>query len=530
MNKYTAGKKIFLAILAFLTCCLVFLNSQTSYDVIIRGGKVIDGTGSQGYAADVGIQDGVIQVIGELGKAQGKLIIEARRKLIVPGFIDIHTHCDDGVRDTKRKGALNYLYQGVTTLVGGNCGGGTNRTAEYFQKLEEQGVGVNIIHLVGHGTVRQAAMNFSDSPPNTEQLQEMKDLVEQAMQEGAFGLSSGLFYAPGSYARTDELVELCKVVKEYGGIYATHIRDESNYGIGLEAAIREAVEISEKAGVPVQISHIKALGKPVWGLSARVSQIIEDARERGVAVYADQYPYNASSTSLTAAVIPRWVQAGGRTSELLRDAGHLPRIKKEISENIERRGGAETLVLAAFPKKPEWEGRSLRDISRLLKKDAVETAIELVLMGGASLVSFNMSDEDVEYFMTKTWVMTGSDGSLPLYGAALPHPRSYGTFSRKIRTYVLDKKLLSMEQAIRAATGLPAEMLGFKDRGLIKIGYVADVVVFDPERIRDKATYTDPHQYSEGIDFVLVSGSVVIANGEFNGTLAGIPLRKGKDF
>lgn len=366
--------------------------------------------------------------------------------------------------------------------------------------------------------------------PAEEEMEKMKSLVEKAMLEGALGLSSGLFYAPGSYARTEELIELCKVVKKYNGIYATHLRDESNYSIGLVSAIEEAIEIGEKSGVPVQISHIKALGKPVWGLSREVCDIIEAARSRGVAVYADQYPYNASSTSLTAAVIPRWVQAGGRLRELLSGSSQLSEIKMEIAENIERRGGPETLVIASSRNYSKWEGKSLHEISMSQEKSDVDMAIEMVLNGSASIVSFNMTDEDIEYFMSKPWVMTGSDGSLPLFGSAQPHPRSYGTFPRKIRSYVLDKKILSMEQAVRAATGLPSEVLGFSDRGLLKEGFVADIVVFDPDSIQDRATYSDPHQYSSGILAVLISGIPVIEETRYNGTLTGQPLRKGKDF
>lgn len=513
-----------------LLICLSFSCKTQNYDVIVLGGTIYDGSGSPGYQADIGIGEGRIQKIGRLKRTQGTHVIDANRKYIVPGFIDIHTHCDSGISDKRRNNALNYLSQGVTALVGGNCGGGTYNVRDYFLKLEEQGVGPNIVHLVGHGTVRQAVLAYADRAPNEEELAKMKSLVERAMQEGALGLSSGLFYAPGSYARTEELIELCKVVKKYNGIYATHLRDESNYGIGLLSAIEEAITIGEKSGVPVQISHIKALGKPVWGLSRDVSDLIEAARERGVVVYADQYPYNASSTSLTAAVIPRWVQAGGRLKELLSGSAQLVRIKEEIAENIERRGGAETLVIASSRNYSEYEGQSLHDIALDFKKNAVDTAIDMVLNGGASIVSFNMTDEDIEFFMSKPWVMTGSDGSLPLFGSARPHPRSYGTFPRKIRSYVLDKKIISMEQAIRAATGLPAEMLGFSDRGLLKRGYVADLVVFDPNSIQDKATYSDPHQYSSGILTVLISGKTVIEESEYNGTLAGKPLRKGQDY
>jgi len=518
-------------ILCLALCFSIFFSCATqSYDTVIAGGTIIDGSGAKGFVADIGIREGVIQKIGKIKQSQATRIIDAQDKYVVPGFIDVHTHCDSGILDTRKKEALNYLYQGVTTLVGGNCGGGTYNVSDFFGRMEEQGIGLNVVHLVGHGTVRQAVMQYSDGAPTASQMEEMKALVRKAMAEGALGISSGLFYAPGSFAQTAELIELCRVVKEYGGIYATHIRDESNYALGLEAAIGEAIAIGEQAGVTVQISHIKALGKPVWGLAGSVSRIVEEARNRGVSVYADQYPYNASSTSLTAAVVPSWVQAGGRLRSLLSDESQLPQIKREMAENIDRRGGPETLVLASFSKKSEWEGQSLQDVSLTLSMNPVDTAIELILMGGASLVSFNMTDEDVEFFMSKPWVMTGSDGSLLVFGSSLPHPRSYGTFPRKIRTYVLDKKLISLEQAVRAATGLPAEMLGFKNRGKIEIGIVADLVIFDLDRIRDKATYTDPHQYSEGVEHVLIGGKSVIEDGLFNGMLAGKPLRKRRDF
>ncbi|MFC2161433.1 amidohydrolase family protein [Acidobacteriota bacterium] len=517
----------FLILIIF--CHFVSCNTQ-NYDVIVLGGTIFDGSGSPGYHADIGMRDGIIQKIGNLRKSQGNRIIDAVGKFVAPGFIDIHTHSDNGIRDQRRKNALNYISQGVTTLVGGNCGGGTYNVSDYFLKLEEQGIGPNIVHLVGHGTIRQEVMGYEDRAPDKEEMEKMKSLVDRAMSEGALGLSSGLFYAPGSYAQTEELIELCKVVKKYNGIYASHLRDESNYGIGLLSAIEEAIEIGEKSGVPVQISHIKALGKPVWGLSRNAAEIIEAARGRGVSVFADQYPYNASSTSLTAAVIPRWVQAGGRLKELLSGSSQLNEIKVEIAENIERRGGPETLVIASSLNYSKWEGKSLHEISVSQKKNDVDMAIEMVLNGSASIVSFNMTDEDIEYFMAKPWVMTGSDGSLPLFGSAQPHPRSYGTFPKKIRSYVLDKQILSMEQAVRAATGLPAEMLGFSDRGLLKRGYVADIVVFDPNSIQDNATYSDPHQYSSGIISVLISGNPVIEASEYNGTLQGKPLRKGQDF
>lgn len=511
----------------FVLCVFVTLFmwscSQQTYDLVIHEGTVIDGTGTKGYQASIGISDGKILKIGKIKASQGKQVIDANGKFVVPGFIDMHTHCEN-IRSEKRKAALNYLMQGVTTVVTGNCGSGTYKVEEYFEHLRSRGIGVNVVHLVGQGAARFAVLKNADRAPAGEELNKMRALVDRAMKEGAAGLSTGLFYAPGSYAKTDEVVALCEVVKNYEGIYATHIRDESTYTIGLEEAIQEAVEIGERAGVPVQISHIKALGRPVWGKAEAVCRIIEEARSRGVTVYADQYPYNASSTGLVAAVVPRWVQADGKLLERLKDSDLLPKIKKEMAENIERRGGADTLVISSFPKKREWEGKSLEEIAMILSKSEVDAAIELILLGGPGVISFNQSDDDVEYFMQKSYVMTGSDGSVQIPGEALPHPRSYGTFPRKIRKYVLEKKLLTIEQAIHSASGLPAEMLGFTNRGQIKEGYVADIVVFDPETITDKATFDDPHQYSEGILCVLINGITAIKDGQFTGALAGSPL------
>jgi N-acyl-D-aspartate/D-glutamate deacylase len=521
-------RKTHLKYALFFVCVVlcVWSCSQQNYGLVIQGGKIIDGTGSVEYPANIGITDGKIVKIGKIKVSQGKQVIDAGGKYVVPGFIDMHTHCEN-IRSEKRKAALNYLTQGVTTVITGNCGSGTYKVKDYFEKLKSQGIGVNVVHLVGQGAVRFEVLKNSDRPPTEEEIEKMQSLVDRAMREGAAGLSTGLFYAPGSYAQTDEVVALCEVVKRHDGIYATHIRDESTYTIGLEASIREAIEIGEKSGVPIQISHIKALGKPVWGKAGAVCQIIEEAHARGVTVYADQYPYNASSTGLVAAVVPRWVQADGKLSERLKDPDLLPQIKKEMAENIERRGGADTLVLSSFPKKKEWEGKSLRDISVILSKSEVDATIELVLMGGPGVISFNQSDADVEYFMQKPYVMTGSDGSVQVPGEALPHPRSYGTFPRKIQKYVLEKRLLTMEQAIRSASGLPAEMLGFTNRGLIREGYVADIVVFDTETIADKATFEDPHQYSEGILHVLINGVSVIKDGEYTGVLTGTPLVHG---
>jgi N-acyl-D-aspartate/D-glutamate deacylase len=514
-------KKLF----AFSLLALFLGGCSTSFDVVIKGGTIHDGTGRASFVADIGIAEGKIKKIGKIKTSEG-LIIDATGLIVAPGFIDMHTHCESGLQSEKGKDAKNYLIQGVTTVVTGNCGGGTYRVAEFFSKLESQGIGPNIIHLVGHGTIRGSVMGQEDREPTDEELEQMKQLLAQGLEEGAAGFSTGLFYAPGSYAQTEEIIELAQIVKKYDGIYATHIRDESNYTVGLKEAVKEAITVGEQAGIPVEISHIKALGKPVWGLSKEVCEIIENARERGVRVYADQYPYTASSTGLSAAVIPRWVQAGGKMRERLDDPELLEKIKTEIGENIERRGGPESLVIVSYPKNRDFDRKSLQEISQTMGMPAVETAIHLVLTGSPSIISFNMQESDLEYFMKQPYVMTGSDGNVQFPNKSYPHPRSYGTFPRKIRKYVIENNWITMEQAIRAATSLPAEVLGLDDRGSLKKGFIADIVVFDPDKISDNATFDAPHQYSEGVRYLFINSKSVIENGDYNGNLVGKPLRK----
>lgn len=509
---------VVLVMAAFITGC------SASYDVVIKGGTVYDGTKETPYTADVGVVDGVIKTVGKINTTSGSTI-DAKGLIVSPGFIDMHTHCDAGLRTEIGKNAKNYLTQGVTTAVTGNCGGGTYRVEEFFNELEAQGIGLNVIHLVGHGTIRGSVMGQESREPTPEELERMEKLLIQGMKAGAAGLSTGLFYAPGSFAETDEIIELARVVKKFDGIYATHIRDESNYGIGLKKAVEEAIAVGEQAGIPVEISHIKALGKPVWGMAEEVCAVIEGARERGIRVYADQYPYVASSTGLSAAVIPRWIQAGGQMRDRLENRTLLPEIEKEIAENIDRRGGPESLVVVSYPKNHDFDGKNLAEISQILGKSVSEAAINLVLNGSPSIISFNMQEVDLEYFMKRPYIMTGSDGNIQIPDDSFPHPRNYGTFPRKIRRYVMEKKWLTMGQAIRASTSLPAEVLGLHDRGKLKEGFAADIVVFDPDEIRDKATYERPHRYSAGIRFLLINGNVVIEDGNYTGRLAGRPLR-----
>ena len=508
----------------FISMSLIFISCSSKYDMVITGGTIYDGLGGEPYVASLAIKDGRIVKIGNF-EANSSDVVNAEGLIVSPGFIDMHTHIDRGIVEVVGSSVKNYLTQGVSTVVTGNCGSGSWKVNKYFNHLDSIGIGPNVVHLIGHGSVRKAVMGQDDRMPTFEEMREMKSLIAQGMAEGALGLSSGLFYAPGSFSETEEVIELAEEVKKYNGIYASHIRDESNYTTGLLASIAEAIEIGEKAGIPVQISHIKALGAPVWNLSDEVCKLIESAQTRGLNVMADQYPYMASSTSLAAAVIPRWVQEGGDTKQRIQDPSLIEKIKKETEENIIRRGGPESLVIVSYEPNPEFDGLSLAAISKKLKMPVVETAISLVINGSPSIISFNMNENDLAYFMKKDYVMTSSDGAVQQMGNGIPHPRSYGTFPHKIRKYVLEDELISMAHAIRAATSLPAKMLGLSDRGQVKEGFIADLVVFDPVHIDGIASFENPHQYSKGISYLFVNGQVVIKDDVYKGKLVGKPLK-----
>lgn len=502
-----------------------------AYDVVIINGELLDGTGSDPYKADVGIRKGRIVAIGNVFPDADK-IIDAKGKYITPGFIDIHTHCsfrsDNKEREEKTRSAANYLYQGVTTVVGGNCGSGTTDIAGSIAYIEKNGAGPNMVHLIGHGSVRGTVIGPDDRKPTADEMAEMKKMISDAMEAGAYGMSTGLYYAPGSYAETEEVVELAKVVSSYGGIYATHMRDEgSNNTGGLLASVEESLEIGRKADIPVQISHIKGSGKPGWHKASEVTTMLETAHKEGIKVYADQYPYRASSTSLAAIVVPRWVQAGGTAMmrERFQDRSINERIKREIGDRIDRYNGSESLMISSYRQNTDYEGKNLKQVSEIVGKNPVDTAIDLMMEGSPGLVIFAMIPEDVEYFMQKPYIMTGSDGSNVEFGRGVPHPRHYGAFMHKIRKYAIEKGLMTWPEVIRKATFLPADMLGFKDRGILKSGYVADVLVIDPETVGADATFTDPHHYSTGVDYMFINGIEVISAGKYNGALAGKALK-----
>jgi N-acyl-D-aspartate/D-glutamate deacylase len=497
------------------------LDGQLHFDLLIRNGRVLDGTGNPWQQLDVGIVGDRIRAVGRLDQASASRVIDAEGLHVTPGFIDVHSHAGPGLLDELRH-AQPLLAQGITTALVNPDGGGPVDIAGQRAGYERFGVGVNVGLFVPHGSVRLAVMGMSDAAPDSEALAKMIDLVNTGMRAGAVGLSSGLYYAPGSYSETDEVVALASVAARYGGVYASHIRDEGDYSVGVVAAVQEVVTIAEAAGLIGVVTHVKALGPANWGLSMAIAERIEAARSRGVQVYADQYPYNASGTGITGALIPRWALVGGREALVARIRGReRARLLEEVRDNIERRGGPGTLMVGRFPPDPSIEGRTLADLADAGGGTPEATALDLLERSETSLVSFNMSERDIELLMRRPWTMTSTDGDLVPLGLGKPHPRAYGAFPRKIRLYVQERGVIDLPFAIRSMTSLPAAVFGLKDRGTIREGAFADVLVFDPADVRDLATYQDPHQLAEGMAYVVVNGEVVRDAHRFTDRLAG---------
>jgi N-acyl-D-amino-acid deacylase len=489
---------------------------------LISRGKVIDGSGSAARVADVGIKDDRIVFIGDAAKSEiiAARQIDASGLVVAPGFIDPHTHAMEDLSSPARKSNENYLMQGVTTVITGNDGGGPVRVQEMLDRWQRQGIGTNAALLVGQGTVRREVMAMSDREPSPDQIERMKSMVGQAMDEGAYGMSTGLYYAPGSYAKTEEVIELAKVAAQKGGVYDSHMRDESSYTTGLLGSIAEAIRIAREAGISVNISHIKALGRDVWGKSDEAIEVIKKARAEGLKVTADQYPYTASGTSVTAALVPRWAEVGGARELIKRieDPRVRPRLIAEMESNLRRRGGAASLLITSAPDR-SFAGKTLAEIARKRNLAPVEAALEIIKAGGAGLASFNMSEKDIENFMKQDFVMTGSDGSDG-------HPRKYGTYPRKLREYVYKKKLISLPFAIRHSSALVAETFHIRGRGMIREGFYADVIAFDEKTVADRATYKQPRLLATGMKYVIVNGKVAVDRGRYAGALAGRALRK----
>ncbi len=520
------------AAVTLLTAALALASPARGqeYDLVIRNGRVVDGTGAPWRRADVAVRGDTIVAVAPGITAAARRTIDAAGRVVAPGFIDIHTHARRGIFEVPT--AENYVRQGVTTLVEGQDGSSPLPLGAFLAKVAALRPAVNFASLVGHGSVREAVMGRVDRAPSAAELARMQDLVRAAMREGAFGLSTGLFYVPGTFARTDEVVALARVAGEKGGIHVSHMRDEAT---GVVASVRETIAIGEEGRLPTQVTHHKTIGREAWGQSAETLRLVEEARRRGVDVTIDQYPYTASSTALSAALFPAWALEGGTEAVKRRIASppERARIRETVVEKIrnERGGGdAGNIGIAACGFDPSLEGKSLAQIAtdRGLPptvENAADIAIEIVERGGASGIFHAISEEDVARILVSPFTMVASDGEIPVFGKGAPHPRSYGTFARVLAVYVREKRLLTLEEAVRKMTSFPAARLGLGDRGLVRPGIKADLVVLDPETVRDRATFDEPHRYAEGVSLVLVNGQVVLDEGGVTGTRPGRVLR-----
>lgn len=502
------------------------VTSSYDYDVIIRGGEVIDGTGDARRLADVGIKgDRVVQVGTIPADATAGEVVDARGKIVAPGFIDPHSHAAPGITTDNLAAAMPILYQGVTTVMINPDGAGPADLREQTRPLTKLVPGVNVAPMIGHNGVRKAVMGNSNRKPTPEELKRMEDYVKAAMDQGAFGLSSGPFYIPGKYSDTAEIVALAKVAARYPhSFHISHVRDESSYDIGVIGAIKELIQVSREAKLPGIVTHMKMLGPSVWGKSAEAIQLINQARAEGLSIWADQYPYSASGSGLQPALVPGWAQEGGpeAIAKRLQDPEQRALIRKEMVANLERRAGPNAILIRRYEPDPSLEGKRLDEIAKARNQHPLDTAIDMLIKGGAAIVSFNMNEKDVEALMKQPWTMTSSDGGLVEFGSGSEHPRAYGAFPRKIRLYSLDRGVISLEQAIHSSTGLPATVFNIRDRGFIKPGNFADIVVFNPKTIRDVATYQEPHAYSEGMEYVFVNGQPAVAAGKV------VPKRSGR--
>jgi len=522
-----------LAIATLILAAAPLLSGQQTFDVLIVGGRVIDGTGNPWRRADVGIRGDRIVAVGRLTGASAVVTVDANDRVVAPGFIDVHSHALSNITNASLREARALIAQGITTIVGNPDGGGPIDLRQQATALQaDGGVGVNAGLLIGHGSVRSAAMrppsasgaappNADNREPTAAELARMRDLVRQAMSDGAFGLSSGLFYTPGRYAKTEEVISLAK---EAGGVYTSHIRDEATYDAGVVASVDEVIRIAEEAGVRGIVTHMKALGPDSWGLSTTLVAHIEAARARGIEVFADQYPYEASSTSLAAAVMPG--ESGAGASALLSEPRSRQTLLSSVKENIRRRGGPASIVIASGRGAANLAGKNLEEIAKNRGVAPEQAAADIVIAGGASIVSFNMSERDIETIMRQPWTMASSDGGLSVPGPTMPHPRDNGAFARRLAVYVRERGVVSLDQAIRSMTSLPATVFGIDGRGVVREGAFADVVVFDPARVVDRATYQSPHLLADGMDWVIVNGTIARREGVFTGARAGRVLRK----
>lgn len=511
-------------------CCLAVFSASAaseSFDVLIRNGRVVDGTGNPAFFADVGIKDGRIARIGRLS-AEAATVIDAKGMVVAPGFIDVHTHADEVAEMPL---AENFVRMGVTTVVAGNCGSSSLDIERFFREIEQTNVAVNVATLVGHNSVRSKAMDGAfDRPPSLEEMERMKTLVDRAMKAGAVGLSTGLIYLPGVFSTTEEIVELTKSITAYDGIYATHMRHEDS---SIYAALDEVFRVAREAKVRAEVSHIKLGGPTAWGQADLVLEKLEKARAEGLDVTQDQYAYTASSTGISQ-LVPESARDGGQTKFIKRveDPKEKAAIKETMKSNLKRKGREDYsyAVIASYRHDPSLNGLNIVEAAKKSRgSDDLDSQMEMILEiqknGGASGVFHGMSEGDLKTFMWHPNTMVACDSGLRSFGVGVPHPRGYGNNARVLARYVREQRVLRLEDAIRKMTSLPANTYRFEGRGLLRAGHWADVVVFDPETIEDIAQFNDPHHYPKGIPHVLVNGIPVIRSGEHTRAKAGHALR-----
>jgi N-acyl-D-amino-acid deacylase len=498
------------------------------YELLIRNGRVIDGAGNPWYVADVGVKDGRIAAVGRLDGATAARVIDAGGLVVTPGFIDVHTHLEGGIR--RHPTADNFVFDGVTSAVTGNCGGSETDLPRFFSELRQGGISLNVATLIGHNSVRRAVMGTEQRDATPEEQAKMEALIEKAMRDGAVGFSTGLIYIPGTYSKTSEVVGLARAAARHGAIYTSHMRSE---GEGVFDAIDEALRIGRDAGMPVEISHFKVSNKKLWGWSDRTIARVEQARAQGLDVTVDQYPYTASSTNL-GVLLPSWALADGeaKVHARLADPATRKRITSEMKEAIRKKSGRKHLdyaVVAASRSDPSVEGKSITAITRERGRkprleQEIETVLDLVDKGGAQMVYHSMDERDVERILRFPHTMVASDAGVIEPGRGVPHPRGYGSNARVLGRYVRERRVISLEEAVRKMTSLPAQRFRLSDRGLVRPGMWADLVVFDPATVADVATYEKPHAASTGFRFVLVNGAVVVEDGRHTGARPGVVL------
>jgi N-acyl-D-amino-acid deacylase len=541
--------KFCIVLIALIGGCAGKEPPLPAFDLVIRGGSVLDGSGREAVVADIGIARGKITKIGAIEPGAAAQEIDARGLVVAPGFIDVHTHADDDVLTEPL--AENFIRDGVTTIVTGNCGGSVGNVARYFAAIEKRGAAINVSTLIGHNTILKAVKGDRKGELTAEQMEQAKEIVAQAMRDGAVGMSTGLIYPPGQFSSTEEIIELQKVASSFCGIYASHMRSE---GGNILAAIDEALRIGQEAKCRIEISHFKLpadAARKVGGSDATLGKV-RAARAAGQEVWLDQYPYTASSTGITTLISDEYIEQGVATAQkkLRDDPAEVEKLVKKMLESAQKSGRAHYgyVVIAACAAHPDYAGQNIIDLAKAAKlrkerpgveliglpadqipqptlEEQIRMIINIFASGGAQCVFHTMNEKEVENIMADPAVSVASDSGIRRYGAGAPHPRGYGTNARVLARYVREKKIISLPEAIRKMTSMPAQAFRFSDRGWIKEGYAADVVIFDPKTVEDLATFEKPHQYPLGIQCVIVNGEITCQHGGMTGKLPGKVIR-----